>query len=130
MSTKCSAKLEVKSWDEDPFDEGAGMGKLTRASVRQTYAGDIAGESVTEWLMAYAEDGSATFVGLERIRGTVAGRSGTVVVQHIGSFKDGAARASITVVPGSGTDELLSVSGGGDFLADPKGSMDLELTFG
>jgi Protein of unknown function (DUF3224) len=130
MSTKCSAKLEVKSWDEAPFDEGSGMGKLTRASVRQTYSGDIAGESVTEWLMAYAEDGSATFVGLERIRGAVAGRNGSVVLQHIGSFNGGTARAAITVVPGSGTDELLSVSGGGDFQADPKGSMDLELNFG
>jgi hypothetical protein len=130
MSTTCRAKLEVKSWDEDPFDEGAGMGKLTRASVKQAYSGDIAGESVTEWLMAYADDGSATFVGLERVRGTVSGRSGSIVLQHIGTFKDGAAKASITVVPGSGTDELLSVSGGGDFLADPKGSMTLELTFG
>jgi hypothetical protein len=130
MSSTCRAKLEVKSWDENPFDEGAGMGKLTRASVKQAYSGDIAGESVTEWLMAYAHDGSATFVGLERIRGTVSGRSGSIVLQHIGIFKDGAAKASLTVVPGSGTDELVSVSGGGDFLADPKGSMTLELTFG
>jgi hypothetical protein len=79
--------------------------------------------------MAYAEDGSATFVGIERVTGTIAGRNGSVVLQHVGSFEGGAARARLTVVRGSGTAGLASASGGGDFLADPKGSVSLDLAF-
>jgi hypothetical protein len=128
MGTQLSATFEVKSWEENPFDEGPGLPKLTRASVTKAYSGGIDGVSATEWLMAYAEDGSATFVGLERVTGAIAGRKGSVVLQHVGSFEDGAAKGSLTVVRGSGTGGLLSAAGGGDFLADPNGSVNLDLT--
>ena len=67
------ATFEVTSWDEEPFDHGVGVSKLTRAVVAKEYAGDITGTSTTEWLMAYEPDKSATFVSLECIRGTVGG---------------------------------------------------------
>jgi hypothetical protein len=129
MASTINATFAVESWDESPFDEATGLPKLTRATVTKQFSGEIDGQSATEWLMAYAEDGSATFVGLERIRGTVAGRTGSVVLQHVGTFDDGAAKASLTVVPRSGTDELRTASGHGSFVADPSGSMTLELTF-
>jgi hypothetical protein len=117
--------------------EGAGAGakgegegaKMTTATVTKVYSGDIDGDSVTEWLMAYALDGSATFVGLERVNGTVGTRRGTIVLQHVGTFKDGAATAKLTVVAGCGTGELAQVTGRGDFLADPAGKVRLELDF-
>ena len=129
MGTKISAKFEVENWDEGPFDEGSGLSKLTRATVAKKYSDGIDGSSTTVWLMAYAEDGSATFVGLERLQATVDGRKGSLVLRHVGSFEDGAAKASLTVVPGSGTGELASATGEGDFLADPKGSVTLDLTY-
>jgi hypothetical protein len=129
MAIAINATFAVESWDETPFDETTGLPKLTRATVAKQFSGDIDGQSATEWLMAYAEDGSATFVGLERIRGTVAGRKGSLVLQHAGAFEDGAARATLTVVPRSGTDELRSAAGSGSFLANPSGSVTLELTF-
>lgn len=130
MSESLTASFEIASWDESPFDEGEGVGKLTKASVGRTYTGDIDGESVTEWVMAYRLDETATFVGIERIRGRVAGREGSVVLQHVGEFREGAATATLTVVPDSGTGELAGVAGEGRFVADPKGSMTLELSFG
>lgn len=129
MSSMVSATFEVRSWDEIPFDEEAGMAKLTRASVTKAYSGDIEGDSVTEWLMAYADDGSATFVGIERIRGTIADRRGSLVLRHVGTFEDGAAKAKLFVVAGAGTDGLATARGTGDFLADPGGSVHLDLTF-
>jgi hypothetical protein len=129
MSESLTASFEIASWDESPFDEGEGMGKLTKASVGRTYSGDIDGESVTEWAMAYRLDETAVFVGIERIRGRVAGREGSLVLQHIGEFRDGAATATLTVVPESGTGELEGVAGKGQFVADPKGTMTLELSF-
>ena len=120
------ATFEVTSWDEEPFDTAVGVSKLTRASVQKKYAGDIEGTSATEWLMSYSADGGAAFVGLERIKGKIGGHRGTLVLQHVGEFRDGAAKAALTVV--GGTDELGQVTGDGDFLADPAGSISLSLT--
>jgi hypothetical protein len=125
MSTKIKAAFEIAGWDEVPFDEGVAVAKLTRASVKKTYTGDITGTSATEWLMAYAPDKSAAFVGIERIKGTVGGKKGSLVLQHVGAFEAGVARATLTVL--SGTGALKGHSGTGKLIADPKGSVTLTL---
>jgi len=129
MGTKINATFQVTDWKEHEFDRHAGAGKLSKASVKKSYTGQIDGSSVTEWLMAYADDGSASFVGLERINATIEGRTGTLVVQHVGSFKDGAAKAELTVLPDANSGDLADVSGRGDFVADPAGTIELELAF-
>src|ERR1700712_4960016 len=125
MSEQIKAQFEVTSWDETPFDEQTGVAKLTEALVEKSYTGDVEATSTTKWLMAYAPDKTATFIGLERIRGTFAGKRGSLVLQHVGTFADGSADAELTVV--SGTDELKSASGTGTFKADPAGSVTLAL---
>ena len=127
MTTTLKATFTVDSWDEHPIQEQDGTAKLTRAAVTKTYAGDIEGTSTTEWLMAYAPDDTATFVGMERISGSFGDRSGSVVVQHVGTFADGAATADLTVVAGSGTDDVAGASGRGSFRADPAGSVELDV---
>jgi hypothetical protein len=125
MSTEISAAFEIKGWDEQPFDEGDGVAKLTRASVAKQYSGDVEGSSVTEWLMAYHPDESAAFVGIERVKGTVGGHQGTLVLQHVGTFADGVAKATLTVV--SGTDGLEGAAGDGEMVADPGGRIVLRI---
>jgi Protein of unknown function (DUF3224) len=128
MSEQIRAQFEVTSWDEMPFDERTGVAKLTEALVEKTYTGDVQATSTTKWLMAYAPDKTATFIGLERIRGTFASKHGSLVLQHVGTFADGSADADLSVV--SGTDELKFVSGSGTFKANPAGAITLDLTFG
>jgi hypothetical protein len=128
MNTRVEAEFEVASWDETEFDGGVGVAKLTEALVEKKYAGDIEATSTTKWLMAYAPDKTATFVGIERIKGTVGGRHGSLVLLHDGDFKDGAATAGLRVV--SGTDELKGVTGDGTFRADPAGKITLDLDVG
>ena len=123
MTSELTATFEIKSWDEQPFDEAVGVAKLTKASVAKEYSGAIEGSSATEWLMAYHPDKSAVFVGLERIKGTIAGRHGSLVLQHVGTFENGAAKADLTVV--TGTDELKGATGSGSFVADPAGRVTL-----
>jgi hypothetical protein len=125
MSSEINATFEIKGWDEQPFDEAIGVSKLTRASVVKEYTGDVEGTSATEWLMAYHPDKSAVFVGLERIKGTIGGHKGSLVLQHSGTFHDGAARATLTVV--SGTDELKGAAGTGELVADPSGRITLTI---
>jgi hypothetical protein len=127
--TSINASFEVTNWKEEPFDEQPDAAKVTTATVTKSYSGDIDGESVTEWLMAYAEDGTASFVGIERITGRVAGREGTIVVQHLGSYENGSATATLTVLSGCGTADLAGTTGQGDFVADPAGKVSLALKF-
>jgi Protein of unknown function (DUF3224) len=127
MSDQIAATFEVKSWDETPIDEAEGAAKLTQAAVTKRYSGDIEGDSHTTWLMAYEPDDTATFVGLERITGTVAGHEGTLVLQHVGQFRDGSADATLSVL--SGTGDLQGATGDGSFKADPSGSVSLNINF-
>lgn len=110
---RANSTFEIKSWDEKPYDEFENGRKLTRAGVKRMYHGDIEGESSTEYLMAYAADGSASFVGMERVVGKLGGRAGSFVLQHSGTFTGGVASASWLVVPGSGTGGLSGLSGEG-----------------
>ncbi|HXY19359.1 MAG TPA: DUF3224 domain-containing protein [Gemmatimonadales bacterium] len=113
MKKTANARFAIKSWDEKAYSEGQGLPKLTRASVTKTFTGDIEGEGQVEYLMMYRSDGSATFVGLERVVGSVGGRTGSFVLQRAGVFEGGLAKESYTVVPGSATGELQGLRGEG-----------------
>src|SRR4029077_4592728 len=125
MSRHIEARFEVASWDETPFEDGDDATKLTEALVSKRYEGDIKGPSTTKWLLAYAPDKSALFVGVEHITGTIGGKTGGIVLLHDGEYRDGVASAEPRVA--SGTDELTDLAGTGKFRADPAGSMTLDL---
>jgi hypothetical protein len=93
--------------------------------VTKRYSGDIEGTSTTKWLMSYAPDKSATYVGIEHIAGTFGGRRGGLVLLHDGEYADGVATAAVRAV--SGTGELVGSTGAGKFRADPAGSLSLDL---
>ncbi len=130
MSARAEAKFEVKGWDEKPYGEVEGLAKLTRASVRVALTGDIAGEGTIEYLMTYRADGSASFVGVQRIIGSLAGRAGSFVLNGTGGYEKatGTASMSWTVAPGSGTGDLAGLSGAGSAVAthQPPGLLTLE----
>jgi hypothetical protein len=113
VSYIANARFAIKSWDETPVSEGPDLPKLTRATVIKVLTGDIEGDGFVEYLMIYRPDGSATFVGLERVVGRIGGKSGSFVLQRTGVFEDGQAKESYVVVPGSGTGELRGLSGDG-----------------
>jgi hypothetical protein len=113
MKNVANCRFTIKSWDEKPYSEGHDLPKLTRASVSKTFAGDITGDGHVEYLMMYRSDGSATFVGLERVVGQVAGKAGSFVLQRTGVFENGMAKESYFVVPGSGTGDLRGLRGEG-----------------
>jgi hypothetical protein len=113
MKNVANALFSIKNWDEKPYSEGQDLPKLTRAAVTRAFSGDIAGEGHVEYLMMYRSDGSATFVGLERVVGDLAGRAGSFVLQRTGIFENGVAKESYFVIPGSGTGELHNLRGEG-----------------
>lgn len=113
MKKTANARFAITGWDEKPYSEGDDLPKLARASVTKTYTGDIAGEAHVEYLMMYRSDGTATFVGLERIVGSIAGKTGSFVLQRTGLFEGGMAKESYVIIPGSATGELHGLVGEG-----------------
>jgi hypothetical protein len=113
MKKSANARFAINNWDEKPYGEGHGLPKLTRACVTKTYTGDIEGQAQVEYLMMYRSDGSATFVGLERVVGRIGDKTGTFVLQRTGTFENGQAKESYTVIPGSATGDLQGLLGNG-----------------
>lgn len=92
----------------DPMDTG-GFGRLALA---KTFQGDLTGTSVG--MMLGSTDGAQTsggYVALEKVTGTLQGKSGSFVLQHNGTMTPAAMEMRIMVVPGSGTGELAGISG-------------------
>lgn len=117
MTTHATGTFQVKNWDENVILEADGGSKVTHAKVDMAFEGDVEGEGTVEWLMGYADDGTATYVGLERITGKIGDRTGSFVVQHTGMFDGKIAKSELSIVPGSGTGELSGVQGKGTFEA-------------
>ncbi len=113
MSNHATVTFEVKTWDEKPYQEFGGKAKLTRASVTKAFRGDIEGEGTLEYLMAYADDGTAGFVGMEHIVGRIGNRSGSFVLQHSGSDDGSTSKVDLLVVSNSGTGDLHGLRGHG-----------------
>jgi hypothetical protein len=118
--TAAQGSFELASWKEETYEELGSGAKLTRAEVTQTFAGDIAGEGSVHWLMAYRPDGTARFLGLQRVAGHIGERAGTFVLETTGEFDGKTARWTADVVAGTATGELEGLTGHGTFGA-PKG---------
>jgi len=83
-----------------------------RMAIDKRYHGELEGSGVGEMLSAMtATEGSAGYVAIERVTGTLQGKSGSFVVQHSGTMARGAQALSINVVPDSGTGELAGIAG-------------------
>jgi hypothetical protein len=132
MAERLTGIFKIEGWDESAYSEEQDGRKLTQASVKQSFSGDIEGEGSVEWLMCYRPDQTAEFVGLQRIDGLLGGRSGSfVLLQTDGSFDGTEAKGQLSVVPGSGTGELSGLRGQGRFSAPraSEASMTLDCDF-
>ncbi len=103
----------VTAWDEKPYNKTPNERKQTRCHSAYTYSGDLEGQSICEYLMVYREDGTGHFVGHERIVGRLAGRSGSFVLEHTGTFDKTSVSARVVILPEAGTGELRGLRGDG-----------------
>lgn len=95
-----------------PADDYADGKSLARLTIDKQFHGDLEATSKGQMLSAMGGvQGSAGYVAIERVTGTLGGRRGTFVLQHDGMMNRGAPTLVITVVPDSGTDELTGVAG-------------------
>ena len=116
--THATAVITVHKYEPAAYDEPADGPVLTRIHVEESFAGDISGDGVVEFLQAAAPDGSASFVGIERVTGTLGGRTGTFLLQDAGTVQGSIVSGDWFVVPGSGTGQLAGLRGDGGFRAN------------
>jgi hypothetical protein len=111
MSERAVGTFEVAlapvSTDETEVDASIGL-----LSIDKQFEGDLTGKSVG-YMLAVSTDtpGSAGYVAMERVDGTLHGRRGSFALQHRGVMSGGESDLTITVVPASGSDELVGLAG-------------------
>jgi hypothetical protein len=115
---RAAAVITVHKYEPAAYDEPADGPALTRIHVEESFSGDITGDGAVEFLQAAQADGSASFVGIERVTGELGGRSGTFLLQDAGTVRDNIVSGDWFVVPGSGTGQLAGLRGEGGFRAD------------
>lgn len=111
--------------------ENADGSPLGRLSIDKRFYGDLDATSKGEMLSAGGQaKGSAGYVAIERVHGSLKGRRGSFILQHSGRMTRGAPELVITVVPDSGTDELTGLAGTMDIIIEPgKHSYEMRYTF-
>ena len=108
--TRASGTFEVKVSPQATDDKGDPL--LGRMSLDKQFHGDLDATSKGEMLSAGTNvKGSAGYVAIERVGGTLQGRKGSFVLQHSGTMTRGVPQLSISVVPDSGTGQLTGLTG-------------------
>jgi len=128
VTTHARGTFEVKMTPQ-PFDDKADEGLGRFIGAKQIH-GDLEGTSKVHMLTAGdPKKGSAGYVAMEKVTGTLNGRTGSFILQHSGTMTRGEQHLVITVVPDSGTDQLTGLSGTFTIIiADGKHSYDFEYT--
>ena len=95
-----------------PADEKVGDPSVGRMALDKQFHGDLEATSKGQMLATMTDvKGSAGYVAMERVSGTLHGRKGTFALQHTGTMTRGTPSLTITVVPDSGTGELVGLTG-------------------
>ena len=112
-------------WDEKTIEIIEDRMKSTRVTADFQFEGDIEGVAKVEYVMFYSSFDSddmhkarAHYVGQIRIEGKLRGKTGSFVANDSGTFSDGVANSELSIVTGSGTGELSTLSGVGEYSAD------------
>jgi hypothetical protein len=131
MSTKASGTFDLTSFEPEVLDEGPGAA-IGRVRITKTFQGGLAGTSTVIMLsVADTEGGPAAYVAVERFTGELEGRKGSFVLQHSARGSHGEPLA-IRVVPGTGSGDLVGITGAFEIIQSDDGSHSyvLEYTLG
>jgi len=131
MTKRASGTFEVKIVPQAP-DAAIGDPTVGRLALDKQFSGDLEATSKGQMLAVRTEiQGSAGYVAMERVTGTLHGQSGTFALQHSGTMNRGAPQLVVTVVPDSGTGQLAGIAGTLTITIEGgKHSYDLDYTIG
>jgi hypothetical protein len=111
MTTHANGSFEVQL-SPQPLAGNAEDATRGRMAIDKQFYGDLEATSKGEMLTAGTDvQGSAGYVAIEQVSGTLHGRNGTFVLQHSGIMNRGVPQLTITVVPDSGTGQMTGLAG-------------------
>lgn len=110
IDTTVTGRFDLTAWDEEVWSDENGV-RLVTAAVAKRFEGGLTGTSTARLVQAFAQHGSAAYVGIELVVGTVGGRSGSFVLQHTAVGSAGGGSMTVSVVPDSGTGGLTGIAG-------------------
>jgi Protein of unknown function (DUF3224) len=116
--THATGRIDVKTYEPQRYEEVDQGPNLVEIHVTETFSGDIEGEGVVRFLQAVRKDGSASFVGIERVTGSLTGRTGSFLLQDAGTLEGTTVKGEWFVIPDSGTGDLSGLRGEGGFTAE------------
>jgi Protein of unknown function (DUF3224) len=109
MVAKGTFEVQIAPMPVDAYTDAATLGRMT---IDKQFSGDVVGIGKGQMLTGMGSaKGSAAYSAIERFTGTVAGKRGSFVMQHTGIMTRGEQSLVITIVPDSGTDDLLGITG-------------------
>jgi hypothetical protein len=109
---KCARGTFEVQLNPQATDDQVASSPFGRMTIDKQFHGDLDATSQGEMLTACTiVKGSAGYVAIERVTGSLHGRSGTFILQHSGIMTRGVPQLRITVVPDSGTGELAGLAG-------------------
>lgn len=127
--TQATGTFEVGSWDEDAYHEEPAV-RLSRTRLTKRFTGDLVGTGVVDMLAVSlpvegGEYEGAAYVAVERITGSVHGRSGSFVATH----RTRGRSLAVVIVPDSGSGELCGIAGEIEIVRHADGSHSYTLSY-
>ena len=115
MIAKGEFSVEMKPLE--PFAKAADGMNVGRMSITKTFGGDLLARSTGEMLSALTDvKGSAGYVAIEQVTGSLKGKTGSFMLQHFGMMNRGESHLILEVVPDSGTGQLVNLAGKMDII--------------
>jgi hypothetical protein len=111
-------RIEVGSHERIVYREQSDGPDLVELHITERFVGDIEGPGTVRFLQAARKDGSASLCGIELVEGSLAGRSGSFLLQDEATREGTTVRGRWWVIPRSGTGGLAGLRGEGDFEAE------------
>jgi len=130
MTLPAHGTFEVNIIPQPSEEKPEGLTPLGRMLLEKQFQGDLVATSKGQMLTGMTEvKGSGVYVAVERVSGSLHGRTGSFILHHLGLMVRGVPHLTVSVVPDSGTGELAGIAGTMNIIiADGKHSYDFAYT--
>jgi len=109
---KISGKFDVSLEPMETYVKGLDGSNIGRMSIDKVFHGELSAKSKGEMLnILTSVKGSAGYVAIEQVIGSLSGKKGSFVLQHYGVMSNESNNLVLEVIPDSGAGELVGLSG-------------------
>jgi Protein of unknown function (DUF3224) len=127
--TTLATKLEIKSWDEQPYQEFDDGRKLTKAAVTLAGSGDEITSASFDAVLFYRPDGASEYVSIMLVNASLGGEAGSFALRGSGDYDGTRAASEFEIVEGSGTGGCAGITGTATSVSTHEDYPNMPITF-